>query len=286
MAWFFFALVSAAAHAGYNLFSKQLVTKVDRYVVAASVAGAAAAFAWIGVVVTGIPALGPGFWPAFAVEIVMEALALGFYLKSLEKTDVSLAVPLLALTPAFLLITSPLITGESISSQGVLGVGLAVIGTYVLAMDGEKRNLLSPFRRLASDEGLRLMLLTAAAYSITANYYAIVVRNSSPMFTSAVIETSAFVIFGALVFRQQRKTGPVKKILPIVGASGFMAFLGGITLSVALQTGLTPLVISIRRLSIPMTVLLGHGVLKEGQFLQRMVASLILLAGAVLILAA
>lgn len=286
MVWFFFALVSAATHAGYNVFSKQLVSKVDRYVVAASVAGAAAAFAWIGVLLTGIPALGPGFWPAFAVEIVMEAVALGAYLKSLEKTDVSLAVPLLALTPAFLLITSPLITGESISSLGVLGVALAVIGTYVLAADPKQRSLLSPFQRLASDEGLRFMLLTAAAYSITANYYALVVRNSSPMFTSAVIETSALVVFGGLVLWQRRDTTPVKTMASTVTASGFMAFLGGVTLSIALQTGLTPLVISIRRLSIPMTVLLGHRVLKEEHFRQRLFASLILVAGAILILTA
>lgn len=286
MVWFFFALVSAATHAGYNVFSKQLVSKVDRYVVAASVAGAAAVFAWIGVLFTGIPALGQGFWPAFVVEIVMEAVALGAYLKSLEKTDVSLAVPLLALTPAFLLITSPLITGESISSQGVLGVALAVIGTYVLALDSKQRGLLSPFRRLTSDEGLRLMLLTAVAYSITANYYALVVRNSSPMFTSAVIETSALVVFGGLVLWQKRAIKPVKKMLPTVTASGFMSFLGGVALSIALQTGLTPLVISIRRLSIPMTVVLGHGVLKEEQFRQRLLASLILVAGAIMILTA
>ena len=286
MVWFFFALVSAATHAGYNLFSKQLVSNVDRYVVAATVAGAAAVFAWAGVLLTGIPALGPGFWPAFAVEFVMEAVALGLYLKSLEKTDVSLAVPLLALTPAFLLITSPLITGETISTQGVLGVAFAVVGTYILALDTKHKSLLSPFRRLWSDEGLRLMLLTAAAYSITANYYALVARNSSPMFTSAVIETSGVVVFGALVLIQRRKIEPVFKMGGTVAASGFMAFLGGITLSVALLSGLTPLVISIRRLSIPMTVLLGHRVLKEGHFRQRIVASVILLAGAVLILTA
>lgn len=281
-----FALVSAATHAGYNVFSKQLVSKVDRYVVAATVAGAAAVFAWAGVLLTGIPSLGPGFWPAFAVEFVMEAVALGLYLKSLEKTDMSLAVPLLALTPAFLLLTSPLITGESISSQGVLGVGLAVVGTYVLALDPKHKSLQSPFRRLWTDKGLRLMLLTAAAYSITANYYALVVRNSSPMFTSAVIETSALVVFGGFVLMQRRKLEPVRAMMPTVAASGFMAFLGGITLSIALQTGLTPLVISIRRLSIPMSVLLGHRVLKEGQFRQRMLASVILLVGAALILTA
>ncbi|MBI4361467.1 EamA family transporter [Candidatus Micrarchaeota archaeon] len=286
MAWFLFALVSAAAHAGYNLSSKQLVSKVDPYVVAALVASVAAFFSWAVVLATGIPALGEKFWMALGIEVVIESLALGFYLKALEKTDVSLAVPLLALTPALLLVTSPVITGESISSQGVLGVGLAVVGTYVLAMDPKHKGLLSPFSRLASDSGMRWMLLTAMMYSLTANYYKLVVVNSNAVLTSAVLESSAALVFSAVALIEAKRWKPAKKMIRTVAASGFLASLGGIALATALTTGLTPLVISIRRLSIPATVLLGHRVLSEGQFRQRMLASLILVAGAVLILTA
>ncbi len=284
MVWYLLAALTAICHAGYNLVSKKAISKADVYIVGAVSATAAALISTAVLLATGFPALGPDFWKVVPVEIALESLSLLLYLKALEKADISLAVPFLALTPAFLLLTSPLITGENISFQGAVGVLISAGSIYFLARDSKQKGWLKPFERIASNEGMRLMLAVAVLHSLTANFYKLLVVNSSAPLTSVIIEASTAAIFWALV---AAKRSPVRKaggIAPQAAVCGAFSSIGGIALGLALTTGLTPFVITIRRLSIPLTVLLGHHVLKEEDFRQRIIASAVLLVGAALIL--
>ncbi len=74
-------------------------------------------------------------------------------MKAIQVSDLSLAVPMVALTPFFLLLTSPLLVGEFPAPLGVVGIVLIVAGSYLMKVRERARGLLAPFRVTSGREG-------------------------------------------------------------------------------------------------------------------------------------
>ena len=80
----------------------------------------------------GLPPLGPGYRSALLVGGGLNILAFTLYFRAIKTADLSLTVPLVTLTPLFLLVTSPLIVGEWPTGLDAVGVILLIVGSYVL----------------------------------------------------------------------------------------------------------------------------------------------------------
>ena len=117
----------------------------------------AAVFLWGGAAVTGRPTLGAGFWPLLAVGGIFGAVTFFFYGRALREGDLSLTLPMLAFTPLFLLVTSPLTLGEFPGTGGLIGVCGVVAGSYVLNLRERRSGFWGPVRALWSNAGSRLM---------------------------------------------------------------------------------------------------------------------------------
>lgn len=113
---------------------------------------------------------------------ILNCVAFLLYLRAIQISEISSVVPLIAFTSMFLLIISPIMIGEIPTVYGFIGVVLIIAGSYILNIEKGQRKLTEPLKRLLTNKGSRLMLLTAFIWSITSNIDKIGIKNSSPLF--------------------------------------------------------------------------------------------------------
>lgn len=117
------------------------------------------------------PSLPVGFWGWVAVLMPLELLAMWLYMRAIRASPLSLTLPYLAFTPVFNVLTGYLLLGERVSPTGFAGILLVMCGAWLLnlpaARQGGVWRVLAPFRAIARERGSRLMLITAAIYSLT-----------------------------------------------------------------------------------------------------------------------
>lgn len=117
-----------------------------------------------------MPELATEFWYWTAALIPLEVTAMLLYSQAIRDTSLSLTLPYLAFTPVFNTLTGYLLLQEQVSLIGFSGILLVVFGAWLLNLEharGEQFNILAPFRAIITERGSRLMLITAALYSMT-----------------------------------------------------------------------------------------------------------------------
>jgi uncharacterized membrane protein len=194
----------------------------------------------------------------------------------------------MALTPLFLLITSPFIVGEYAGIYDIIGIVLIVIGAYVLEIKKNKKGFLSPFKELVKNKSAIYMLSVAFIYSITANINKVGIQNSSILFwsfsTNLII---AFLFIFVLIKKSNWNLNYYKKDLknlkfaipPII-----FNFLSYMFMMFALSLIYVSHVIAIKRSSVILTVLLGSILFKEKDLKQRIFATIIIIAGVLIMI--
>jgi uncharacterized membrane protein len=170
--------------------------------------------------------------------------------------------------------------GERIPLIGVLGVVCAVWGGHYLGRSvGGTGSILSSMKALWRNKGVQSMLVTAVIWSITANLDKIGVQSATPLFWSASICTviALYSIAFWLVAGKRTITFSWHTIMTgTVNAFGVLLHVYALTIL------FVPYVIAIKRLSAPLTVMLGGSLLGE-KTKERLVGSAIMLIGTILI---
>ncbi len=105
---------------------------------------------------------------------------------AIRESPLSLTLPYLAFTPVFNILTGYLFLGEQVSRAGTAGIVLVVCGAWLLnlhtARDGGRLDVLAPFRAIVRERGSRLMLITAAIYSLTSVISKVALLHVTPAF--------------------------------------------------------------------------------------------------------
>lgn len=206
------------------------------------------------------------------------------YMRALKVSDLSLSVPFVTLTPAFLLVTSPIMTGEVPGMLGMIGVGLITIGAYTMHIAKFREGFLAPFRAIAREKGSRLMFLVAFIWSITSNIDKIGVQASSPLlwlFAINVFMTAAMmpVVLCRTPLGSRMNIRSVVRLVPV----GACEIASGLFQMVALTVLPVAYVIAIKRTSVLWSSLFGVLWFAEKEWRARVPGALIMFLGAVLI---
>jgi drug/metabolite transporter (DMT)-like permease len=280
MLWFWLSLITALTQAIKDVCLKRCLRRMDVGVVMAAYTLAAAVFFWFGVALCGTPGLGPVFWPVLAVGGVLGAVTFYLYGRALRAGDLSLTLPMLAFTPLFLLVTSPLTLGEFPGPAGLLGIVCVVAGSYVLNLRERHKGFWGPIKALWTNRGARLMLLVAAIWSVGANFDKVGLRASSPEFWIAAVYTASVVaLLPGLSGRWRKLPGQLATGPWLLVAAGLLEAVGLICQMHALTLTLVPYVIAAKRVSIVFGVLLGAWLFREPDLLHRLPGALIMVAG-------
>lgn len=282
MSWMYLALLAAVSESLKDLFSKQGLRSVSPQLAALAACAIPIPLLLIIVLFTeSMPLLGPRYGWALLIGGTLNILALFQFMRALQVSDMSLAVPFVSFTPIFLLITSPLLVGDVPTTQDIVGIVCIVAGAYVLHIQSVHRGLLAPLLAVFRQPGPRRMLSVAFIYSLTSNFDKIGVQNSSPLFWSLSI-ASVMTIGFLLLLRflpQQNIVAPHTGTLGILLFIGLFQTMGLLVHNTALSLGPVPSVIAVKRSSILFAVVWGFVFLHERQVGERLAGALLMVIG-------
>lgn len=242
--------------------------------------------------VTRMVAPGPGFWPALAASGTINAIALTLIATSVGRSDLSLVAPLQSLTPAFMLLTAPLVLGEVAGPQGAAGVFVLVAGSYLLAVPSSGRGLLAPFRALLRDGGARAMMAVAVLYSISAVIDKVGVLASSPLLWSAAMHAFVGAVLTPIFLVVRRRSAakaavpgapPSRRDIVALALAGVFTAAAVVGQMSALELQQATYVIAIKRTSTLMAVLVGGLMFRERAALPRAAGAALMFCGFLLI---
>lgn len=282
MHWLYFALLAAISESLKDLCSKRGLRSVSPQLTALAASATPIPFLLAILLFTdSIPTLGPQYLPSLLLGGTLNVLALFQFMRALQTSDLSLAIPFISFTPVFLLITSPLLVDDVPTTQDVAGILCIVAGAYSLQIQSTHKGWLEPFLAMISQPGPRRMLSVALIYSVSSNFDKIGVQNSSPLFWSLSITT---VMAGGFLFMFRVMPRPIvpAPLTPIVGillAIGLFQAMGLYFHNIALSLGSVPSVIAIKRTSILFAVLWGIVFLREQQGKERLTGAVLMVLG-------
>ncbi len=290
MDWILFALLCAFFTATGSALSKLAMKENDEYIVG-----------WIKIVISApfllgllffieIPKLDYLFWRTVMIMLPLEATAYILYMKAIKKSPLSLTIPFVALTPVFSILFGYLILGERVTSMGAMGILCVTLGAYLLNADLVHLGILEPIKAIYREPGSRYMIMVAFIYSITSAMGKFAIIRSSTLFFPAIYLPifalmMAPLIFGRLKLKLSRLSFSRGQVfLYILLALTFV--LGSLFHFFAISKANVAYMISVKRMSVLISVIYGKIVFKELRTGSRFIASLLMVLGVVLIVLA
>jgi drug/metabolite transporter (DMT)-like permease len=282
--WLLFGLAAAMGDAGSDAVTKRHLTHLPPYVM--GMARLLFALPFLALVGLGLsrPALDPVFWWTVAAMVPLELTAMVMYMRALKVCHLSLCIPFLAFTPVFMILTGQVILGEGLNRWGLLGVVAIAGGSYILSMGTEWTGVWAPFKALVRERGPGLMLGVALIYSFTAALFKKAVLHSDPAFFGVFypVLLSGVMLGGYPLMRRPGGVG-LRSIWGWGLLLGFFMALSILTVARGLTLAPAAYMISVKRLSLLFSVLLGGMWLKERPFLPRLLGVTLMCGGVIII---
>jgi drug/metabolite transporter (DMT)-like permease len=287
MNWFFLALACALFTACCDALSKKAMQQIDEWTAGAVVMGIA------GLV------LAPVFFscdlkpvslePAllYAVTMPFEILAYYLFLSAIRMAPLSLTVPLLAFTPALTIVSSYVILGEEISLWGGLGICLVTVGAYIVNGNVMNQHILAPVRAIFSNSGSRRMLAVAFIWALTSalGKKGYLLYGAIPY--GYLILMGNVAVFGLMATYKFCKgptcVRPDAGALAIFLVAGLLMAGAEITHFLAMSLAPAAYMISVKRLSLVLGVIIGWLFFGERNISYRLVGACVMVTGVFLI---
>jgi drug/metabolite transporter (DMT)-like permease len=233
-----------------------------------------------------LPRVDGVFFLAVAGSALLNTVAHLASARSLKLTDASLVMPLLTFSPVFTLLISALFLGEVPHGRGLVGIAFVLVGAYWLNR-GPGSEWLTPFKSITRKPGVALVLLAGLLWAITPIFEKLAIQHTlpeNPRFAALAVNgvivllLMPFALWGGRatitsLVQRRREWLLAALIAGVAPALGYTAF----------SLGLVGYVTTLFRLSAVFTVIWGAWLLRESGLRQRLPASVLMVAGAVLI---
>lgn len=293
MAWVGYALISAFAIALVGLLQKRTLQNehTAEYVMVFSAIKWLMFFSYFRTTITWTVTETEFIW--LAVTGLASAAAFYFVTKSLRRTELSVVAPVLAIDPGLTVLLALLFLGETVHGLQLFGVALLLVGTYVLELrhyppgwwrDSTKHpaRIFDPFLQLGRSPGGIFAILAVVSFSL-ANVVDRYILQSVTVQTYLAYTLSIMTIFAIVVFVTGRRPVTLFRrhrltVMPILLAAG-LHLIASLTQLQAVSLTAVGLVISLKRLSSLIDVLLGGKFFHEHNLPQKVLASVIMLVG-------
>ena len=286
--WAIYALLSAFfAATGDPIAKKALGRSVDEYTIG-----------WLTLLISTpflaavyfshrVEPLNYGLLWTLASVVPFEFAAAILYFKALKLTDISLSVPFLAITPIFVAITAFFMLGERLPPAGVFGIILITIGAYSLNIDKAKYGLFHPIKAIFTNKGSLYVVIVALIYGLTSTLSKKAMLYSSPASIPFIYNLSISLFMTPFVL-YRLKTGSSKIILDRQSiiyyiSLGLLVALSSIFYFKSVSLVSVAYTISIKRLSLLMSVGYGWLFFRERDIHIRIFSTFCMFLGTVLI---
>ena len=215
-------------------------------------------------------------------------VALVFLSKATKEGEISEVAPLMCLIPALTALTAPIVTGESVSAIGWLGIIVVLVGGYLLKLD-DHRQPWKPFQALGREKAVRYLGVTISIAVLTVNFQKLLVLESSPksylffhlLFLTALslpLALSQGKIKGANLFRQLEAHFGWFVILGLVSLGSSLSLMTAFAMGAPVAY-----VLSIKRISIVFIAIIGVISLRESFRKPKMFGVVFMVAGGMIL---
>jgi uncharacterized membrane protein len=264
--WYIYAILTAGFETAKDVVSKKYSHDADTYISAFVFQLFAAISLLPFVLYSGIPHFGNGYyWGLLAVAIILPSWSL-LYMYAIRSSPLSVTIPMLAFNPLLTAIFSIWFDHRFPSFIGWSGITLICVGLYFLRLDKATlhKGFLYPIIRLKDEKGALAMLGVAVLWSIGSHFNKIIIQNSSPIFTAFTITGFGSIVLLGIAFIRTRVTMALlvdhaKRFWSV----GIFHGMSELSLMEGLFLGYTPYVVSVKRLSMLFSSIMGKIIFKE-----------------------
>jgi drug/metabolite transporter (DMT)-like permease len=239
---------------------------------------------FIGLII-GWPTLPYQFWLFSLLGGIAGALGNGFLVKALQKGDLSILGPINSYKSVVGIIFGIFLLGEIPTIWGILGIVLIIYGSYFVLDTMEEGFSWSLLKRREIQYRIWAMILTAIEAVFIKKV--ILVSSATIAFISwcvfgALFSLILLFIYGLNLKREiaRKGTNSFKQFLLLVLSIGIMQYTTNYTFD-HMPVGYA---LSLFQLSIIVSVLLGHKIFKEQDIQKKLIGSVIMIVGSVLVI--
>ena len=290
MTWFYLALISAVFSALAAISEKKVLFKLD-----------ALDFSFFVSLVTLIFSI-PFFFDApldislstpliiLFAKAILSALAFLCVMLAIKNLEISEALPLLALSPGLVAILGVLLIQDTLVLNEWIGLALMLIGTYILELRKDDKSFFDPFKSLLRLNKYKYVFFALILFSITSLIDRVLLKDFKlPAYTFMAYQQLFFaVIFTTIILIRNKKINEIikplnKNIIYLILIISVFTVIYRYTQIEATKIAAVALVLSVKRLSVLMAVIIGGKLFKESNVLKRLIAAVIILTGLVIL---
>lgn len=279
MTWFVLSLTAALSIAARDV-SIKTFGDLDPSEIAILELFWALPYFFLGYLLIEIPPLDQTFWITFVLSVPINVLAYVLYLYAIKISPISLSIPFLAFTPAFMVLTGFFILAETINLWGGLGIGLIVLGGYILHFRNDQKNFLAPFSSFLSEKGSWFMLIVAILFAFAAVIGKKAIIHSSPLFFSYFFFlTFNITVLTCLLLGRKNNWQKIIRNTPRGWWLGTLLMIHISFHGLAIAVSKAVYMVAVKRSSILFSVLLSWLILRETDIRYRGLGTLLMFVG-------
>ena len=284
--WIVLSLAAAFSLATSDALTKKIITPSNEYLIAWFRILYALPALSLAAALTPVPALDRTFFLAFCAALPLDILATLLYYKALGLSPLSLSLPFLSFTPVFLMLFSRIIMNEPVSLLGGTGIACVALGGYGLNLSSLRTGPLGPIKAIARERGSLYMLIVALIYSGTSALGKLAVTHSSPAFFGAFYYLAIAVLLlpvialrlGGTRFVSELRSTARPALLP-----GMFDAVHSVSHFYAVSMANVAYMVAIKRFSLLIGSVYGFVFFGERNVRERLLGSLLMFAGFVII---
>lgn len=224
-------------------------------------------------------------------KTILSAAAFLYVMLSIKNLEISEALPLLALTPAFVAVTGSFLINDRLNLFEWFGIFLMVAGTYILELKKSSKNFLEPFKSLFNFSKYSYILIALVLFTITSLIDRILLKDLNlPPYTFMAFQQLFFGIIFAVIILVRFKTFSFplsslnKNIIYLILMVSVFTVIYRYTQIEATKLAPVALVVSVKRLSVLMAIIYGGKLFREDNLLRRVIAAAVILTGAAILM--
>lgn len=282
--WFPFALIFALTISGIFVIAKRVMKETDEYTfLFFSGLLTIPVLFLIVVYFYEIPAIDSTFLQATAVAVLFNVGAAVLAYRAIKLADISLVSPIAAFNPVFTSLMGAAILGETMGVKGSAGIGLVVLGAYILQVSASQKSLLEPIKKLVTTEGVQLSFMAYFLWAVTPAFQKIAIMHTQPQvppFASLAGIIGSVAVFGLLANKYSRNVKRVvRKYIKLLVLAAVLGGVGQAAAFIAFSLTKVGFATAVFQTSMIFTVLLGWLLFKERDIRDRFAGAAVMLAG-------
>jgi len=225
------------------------------------------------------------YWYSLAQLLPFQTVGFFCQMIAIHISPLSLTMPFLAFTPAFVTVTGAIFLNETLNIWGFFGIMAIVAGAYILHIDMKDRRILTTISSMFTNVGSLVMLMAAFCYGFAAVFGKKAIIYSTPLYMGMHF----FILFNGLITIILICCGKIRiHILMQRYPQGFIAGLAmfGDIMSHCLGVSIAKVAyfVSVKRLNILISIVYAGLFFQEDNLIVRSIGATFMLIGAIVIL--